>query len=153
MADQNVLGFFCNVSATILLFGGDSHGDHGKMGVCPGGTGGGGVLLPAHSSVYVVGWQRFLRRSLYTVPPLAYVSLLSAAVCFALFIAASACFLCQVTGFVGDERAGWEELIRRMGAEMCKSLKKRGTTHLVCKEVSTNVERSPTCQGGEGSMG
>lgn len=41
----------------------------------------------------------------------------------------------QVTGFVGGERAGWELLIERMGAELCKSLKKRVTTHLVCKEV------------------
>ena len=41
----------------------------------------------------------------------------------------------QVTGFVGAERLGWEMLIERMGAELCKSLKKRGTTHLVCKEV------------------
>lgn len=45
----------------------------------------------------------------------------------------------QVTGFVGAERAGWEQLIRHMGAEMCKSLKKRVTTHLVCKEVSEAV--------------
>ncbi|CAM9122037.1 unnamed protein product [Ectocarpus sp. 8 AP-2014] len=41
-----------------------------------------------------------------------------------------------VTGFVGAERAGWELLIQRMGATMCKNLKKRVTTHLVCKEAS-----------------
>eukprot|EP00903_Cladosiphon_okamuranus_P022785 g20977.t1 len=40
-----------------------------------------------------------------------------------------------VTGFVGAERSGWEMLIERMGAELCKSLKKRVTTHLVCKEA------------------
>lgn len=44
-------------------------------------------------------------------------------------------FAVAVTGFVGSERAGWERLIERMGAQMCKSLKKRVTTHLVCKEV------------------
>ena len=41
----------------------------------------------------------------------------------------------QVTGFVGAERLGWEILIERMGGELCKTLKKRVTSHLVCKEV------------------
>lgn len=49
------------------------------------------------------------------------------------------CFV-QVTGFVGAERAGWELLIERMGAELCKSLSKRVTTHLVCKEVRERAE-------------
>lgn len=44
-------------------------------------------------------------------------------------------FAVAVTGFVGAERAGLEKMIERMGAELCKSLKKRVTTHLVCKEV------------------
>ena len=44
-------------------------------------------------------------------------------------------FAVAVTGFVGAERAGLEQLIERMGAELCKSLKRRVTTHLVCKEV------------------
>lgn len=45
-------------------------------------------------------------------------------------------FAVAVTGFVGAERAGWEQLIVVMGAELCKSLRKRVTTHLVCKEVN-----------------
>ena len=49
--------------------------------------------------------------------------------------AAGAGFAVAVTGFVGAERAGLEQLIERMGAELCKSLKRRVTTHLVCKEV------------------
>lgn len=44
-------------------------------------------------------------------------------------------FAFAVTGFVGAERAGWEQLIESMGMVMCKSLKKRFTTHLVCKDV------------------
>lgn len=48
----------------------------------------------------------------------------------------SKAFAVAVTGFVGAERSGWEQLILAMGAEMCKSLRKRVTTHLVCKEVS-----------------
>ncbi|CAM9822692.1 unnamed protein product, partial [Ectocarpus sp. 12 AP-2014] len=47
-----------------------------------------------------------------------------------------------VTGFVGAERAGWELLIQRMGATMCKNLKKRVTTHLVCKQASCWGQRA-----------
>lgn len=50
-------------------------------------------------------------------------------------------FAIAVTGFVGAERTGWEQLILAMGAEMCKSLRKRDTTHLVCKEVIPSLKR------------
>lgn len=46
------------------------------------------------------------------------------------------CLKIAVTGFVGGERTGWEQMITGgLGAELCKSLRKRVTTHLVCKEV------------------
>lgn len=49
---------------------------------------------------------------------------------------AGGAFKVAVTGFVGGERTGWEQLISGgMGAELCKSLRRRFTTHLVCKEV------------------
>lgn len=47
-------------------------------------------------------------------------------------------FAVAVTGFLGAERAGWELLIERMGATLCKNLRRRVTTHLVCKEVSAS---------------
>lgn len=51
-------------------------------------------------------------------------------------------FKVAVTGFAGGERTGWEELITvGMGAVLSKSLKKRFTTHLVCKEVRVDMVR------------
>ncbi len=54
---------------------------------------------------------------------------------------------------MGTERAGWEQLIERMGAELCKSLKKRVTTHLVCKQVSEGRPRRAGRQAGRGRVG